>query len=115
MGRTMRPGIPFEIHESRRRDSVRLSLSGELDLASTPILKDRLTRLRAKRTAVQLDLSKLEFIDSTGLHLLIQATRDARVDSWKLQIEPDVAPEVARLFKLVHFDHASVGDDSQED
>lgn len=93
----------FEIHESQHDGEVRLSLAGELDLASTRVLEDRLTRLRAKRRAVRLDLSKLEFIDSTGLHLLIRAFGDSRTDGWALQIEPEVSVTVGRLFKLVHF------------
>ena len=98
------PVPEFDIHESPEGNGLRLTLTGELDLGSTPTLDDRLTRLRAKKTAVMLDLSKLQFIDSTGLHLLIRAVGDARIDGWQLQIDPDVAPRVMRLFKLVHFD-----------
>ena len=94
----------FEIHETRETDWLRLTLTGELDIGSTPILENRLTSFRVKKTAVMLDLSQLEFIDSTGLHLLIRALGDARIDGWRLEIAPDIAPRVMRLFKLVHFD-----------
>jgi anti-anti-sigma factor len=94
----------FEIAESRTADGLRLSLHGELDLVSTRALDDRLTRLRAKRRPVRLDLSQLEFIDSTGLHLLIRAVADARTDGWRFQIEPEVSHPVRRLFALIHFD-----------
>lgn len=97
-------GQYFEILESQDHEAVRLSLQGELDFASTRMLEDRLTSLRAKKRTVRLDLSKLEFIDSTGLHLLIRALGDARSNGWKFQIEPDVSIPVQRLFKLVHFD-----------
>lgn len=94
----------FEILEHREHGELRLSLHGELDFASTPVLDDRLTRLRGKRQAVRLDLSELQFIDSTGLHLLIRSLGDARSNGWNFQIEPGVSPTVERLFKLVHFD-----------
>lgn len=94
----------FEILENRDAGGLRLSLKGELDFASTRVLDDRLTRLRAKKKAVRLDLSNLEFIDSTGLHLLIRALGDARSNGWRLEIEREVSPMVERLFKLVHFD-----------
>jgi anti-anti-sigma factor len=99
-------GLPptFEIHESQLDGCLRLSLTGELDLVSTPVLEDRLTRLRAKKSPVRLDLSSLEFIDSTGLDLLIRTIGDARLRRWQLQIEPEVAPQVMRLFRLVHLD-----------
>jgi|SRR5437588_3972899 len=94
----------FEIREHQDREQLRLTLCGELDFASTRMLDDRLTRLRAKKRAVRLDLSKLEFIDSTGLHLLIRSVGDARTNGWRLEIEPELSVTVSRLFKLVHFD-----------
>ena len=94
----------FEMHECRDQPTLRLSLEGELDPVSTLALEDRLTRLRAKRCAVQLDLSKLQFIDSTGLRLLIRAFADARTDGWQLEIEPELSSTVRSLFVLVHFD-----------
>ena len=100
----MGPPPTFQIHESRTNGRLRLSLTGELDLATTKVLDDRLTRLRATRSPVSLDLSQLDFVDSTGLRLLIQIVGDARIKHWQLRIEPDVAPEVMRLFRLVHLD-----------
>ena len=94
----------FEVEEADQDGQIRLSLHGELDRASTRVLEDRLTSLRAKKRSVRLDLSKLEFIDSTGLHLLIRAMSDARMNAWELQIEPDVSLTVSRLFKLCRFD-----------
>lgn len=94
----------FRIHESQMNGSVRLSLTGELDLGTTPVLEDRLTRLRATKSPVTLDLSRLDFIDSTGLHLLVRLVGDARMKRWQLRIEPDVAPQVMSVFRLVHLD-----------
>jgi anti-anti-sigma factor len=84
--------------------SLRLSLTGELDLGTSPELEDRLTRLRATKSPVTLDLSRLDFIDSTGLHLLVRMVGDARMKRWQLRIEPDVAPQVMSVFRLVHLD-----------
>lgn len=102
----------FEIREREDNGWLRLTVTGELDLGTTPILEDRLTSLRAKKAAVQLDLSQLEFIDSTGLHLLIRALGDARIDGWRLEIDPDVSPRVMRLFRLVHFDRLLLGEEN---
>ena len=95
----------LDINERQEESFLRLSLVGELDFASSPVLEDRLARLRAKRTAVRLDLSRLEFIDSTGLRLLIRTFGDARTGGWKLEIDGHLSPTVRSLFKLVHFDH----------
>ncbi len=106
------PPPQFNIDESRVDGSIRLSLSGELDLASAPLLEDRLARLRAGRKPVALDLSQLQFIDSTGLHLLIRELGEARAKGWELVIEPHVSPPVLRLFKIVRLDHLVAGADA---
>lgn len=55
-----------------------LSVYGELDVASGPILEKRIKRLQwAGAAAIVIDLSGLDFIDSTGLHVLIRAQRRA--------------------------------------
>ena len=83
---------------------MRLSLTGELDLLSSPVLDHRLASLRAARSPVRLDLSKLEFIDSTGLHLLVRTVGEARLKGWELAIDPDVSDPVRSAFRLVHLD-----------
>src|SRR5947209_7999205 len=100
----MRPPPNLEIYESRTDDGLRLSLEGELDLASTPLLEDRLAPLRARRLPVSLNLSNLKFIDSTGLHLLVRMVGDARIKHWHLWIEPELDPHVMRLLKIVHLE-----------
>lgn len=99
------PPPTFEIHETRSGEWVRLSLSGDLDLASVAELDDRLARLRALKSPVRLDLSRLRFIDSTGIHLLVRTVGEARLKRWPLDIEPAVSAPVMRLLKLVHLEH----------
>jgi anti-anti-sigma factor len=98
------PRPPFEIEESHPGGVLRLTLTGELDRWSAPVLEERLARLRVLKAPVRLDLSKLDFIDSTGIRLLIQSVGDARMKGWKFQIDPDLAPQVRSLFRLVHLD-----------
>ena len=98
-------GATFKMRESHAGDWLRLSLTGDLDIASAPALERRLAQLRATRSRVRLDLSKLDFIDSTGIHLLVRTFGDARLKHWELHIDRDVSPKVMRLFKLVRLDH----------
>lgn len=98
------PPIPFQINETQLDGWLRLSLTGELDRAAAPTLEQRLAPLRVNRVRVRLDLSKLEFIDSSGIHLLVQTIGEARLKHWEVEIESDLSPPVARLFKLVHLD-----------
>ena len=102
----------FAILESQEGDCVRRLLTGELDIASVPLLEDRLSGLRDSAVAVRLDLSKLDFIDSGGLHALIQAMNDASANGWRLQIDRDVPPQAMRVFEVVALDRLIPGFDS---
>ena len=51
-----------------------MRLSGELDLASAPLLESEIESVELGDTAlVVLDLEDLEFIDSTGLRIILAA------------------------------------------
>jgi anti-anti-sigma factor len=55
-------------------DRIVLSLHGELDLASAPLLQSEIERAEAgDATLMVLDLDDLEFIDSTGLRIILAA------------------------------------------
>jgi anti-sigma B factor antagonist len=102
----------FAIHESQDGDWLRLVLTGEFDIAAAPVLEDRLAGLRDRAIAVRLDLSKLDFIDSGGLHAVIQAMNDASANGWQLRIDRAVAPQAMRVFELVGLDRLVPGFDS---
>lgn len=53
---------------------VRLALHGELDLTNTATLEVALNAALASGDDVLVDLAKLEFLDSTGISLLVRAT-----------------------------------------
>ncbi|HLY50695.1 MAG TPA: STAS domain-containing protein [Solirubrobacteraceae bacterium] len=105
------PPAQFEIRESREDRAVRLRLTGELDLASAPALEQRLEALRADGHNVRLDLSALDFIDSTGVHVLFRAYSLASADGWAFQIDPDVAPPVMRVLHIVNLDQLILTED----
>lgn len=50
-----------------------VAVSGELDAASTADLEAPLGAVSAQESAVVLDLSDCQFVDSTGLHAIIDA------------------------------------------
>lgn len=55
-----------------------ISVGGELDLASSPALEEELDRVAASGTQlVIVDLRELEFMDSTGLSVLVRAHQRA--------------------------------------
>jgi anti-sigma B factor antagonist len=100
----------FEIDEQQEGGSMRLQLTGELDLVSVPLLGNRLEQLHAEKRPVRLDLSRLEFMDSTGIHLLINELNHARADGWQFAVDPYLAPQVQHLFKLTDVERFTQGD-----
>jgi anti-sigma B factor antagonist len=77
----------FELeHHPESDGALRATLSGELDLATVDELRDYLLEAAALGKALRLDLTELEFIDSTGLQLLLTAAADACRDGWDFTI-----------------------------
>ena len=97
----MRSGPSFELDERHADGRVWLKLIGELDLATAPRLADRLHQLREENRTVVVDLSGVEFMDSSGLHVFLDAVADARSGRWTLEVLDDLSPPVRRLFELM--------------
>ncbi|HEX2085318.1 MAG TPA: STAS domain-containing protein [Solirubrobacteraceae bacterium] len=81
--------------ESRSPAEATLKLSGELDLVTAPALNAELARHSARGHRVVLDLSQIEFLDSTGLVLLMETARDDG-----LLLRRNLSPAVARLLEV---------------
>lgn len=68
----------FAVHTHSTGRTVRLALSGELDIVSSPVLERTMAELAASDAELfVVDLRGLEFMDSTGLHVLLQAQQQA--------------------------------------
>jgi len=74
-------------------------LRGELDIDSAPDLERVLLRSRPASQRVVLDLSELEFMDSTGLRVLVRARAVAEDGGWEVVLR-DVPPTIRRLFDM---------------
>jgi anti-anti-sigma factor len=91
----------FEIDQATRADgTVVVSVRGELDMATAPELQAVLGDLAAQRRGTLLDLSALQFLDSTGLRLILGATADGAGDGWDFALARDLPTPVDRLFGL---------------
>ncbi|HEV7461528.1 MAG TPA: STAS domain-containing protein [Solirubrobacteraceae bacterium] len=86
------------------RGTVRLTLTGELDISSAPQLDEELAKVEAASPPiVVLDLRSLEFMDSTGLRTIVTADARAREEGRRLAIVrgPDA---VHRVFSVTRLD-----------
>ena len=74
--------------------------SGELDLASSPALEQELERAAGSDAAmVILDLRQLEFMDSTGLSVLIRAQQQTQAAGRRFGVVKGTS-QVQRLLDL---------------
>jgi len=79
---------------------VRVAPVGELDLVGTPRLEQTIRDLLASGfDRLVVDLTNVEFIDSTGLRLLLALQASADEGTLALEIRPG-PPAVQRIFEL---------------
>lgn len=98
--------VPGQLQIESRTDanSVTLLLRGELDLTSAPVFERELRVAEAARPGrVIIDLSGLEFMDSTGLRALLLARERAQDDEHELVLRrgPRQVQRVLELTKTV--------------
>jgi len=107
----LRPEPPtFDVTELRENARVRVRVCGELDLATASGLADRLRSLHERNTAVLLDLDELDFIDASGLRVVLCAASHAANDGWPFTVTRGSA-RVRRLFEMVDIDkHVPIED-----
>lgn len=92
--------IPFSIFISRDDGDAHVVLIGELDTASAPLLRDKLTQLLAEEPAnIVLDLASLDFIDSSGLAVIVAAHKACEAQQSKLIV---LSPKLSayRIFEI---------------
>jgi len=93
--------VPIEIETRKvKTGETMVTVIGEIDLATTPQVQKAVSRIKGR---VVLDLRKVEFMDSTGIRMLIQERNrlvDAGSDLWLLITNPTIR----RLVELTGID-----------
>jgi anti-sigma B factor antagonist len=104
----------FSIQSARIHAGIMLSVRGELDLATAPVVEGELQRVEAEHEVVAIDLRQVDFIDSSGLHVLIKA-RERAAGSGRRLVLLQGSPQVRRVLSLTGLvDQMEVMDDPGE-
>lgn len=91
---------PLLVIESREDgDALVVALKGEFDLASTQLVDEELGRAQESYDVVILDLRRVTFMDSTALHVVLNADRRLRDAGGALRVIPG-GRQVQRLLEL---------------
>jgi anti-anti-sigma factor len=95
---------PFDMHIDVQGDTASIRLVGELDVASAPALRDQIVRLVSEgRNRVVFDCAALDFIDSTGLGVLIGARARCLAANGAVELH-GVKPALQRLLAVTGID-----------
>jgi anti-anti-sigma factor len=91
----------LSLHTYQESGSVRVAVSGELDLSSALTFEEELRRIeeQSRPPLLVLDLRSLKFMDSTGLRMILSAHARAVNHGRKLAIV-EGGDAVRRIFRL---------------
>jgi anti-sigma B factor antagonist len=96
---TSQPVVPFAVETTRYGEGVVvLSFAGELDLAVIETAREALKLVMGGSELVVIDLTRLEFLDASGVSLLIRLAR-IRGAPDSLRLLPSRHPGVNRILE----------------
>jgi anti-sigma B factor antagonist len=99
------PPEEFSISATERDGALHLSLRGELDLATAPELEELLDRRLVAGTEVVIDLRGLEFMDSSGVRVLVAGHAQAsRAGTRLVLVRPEPGSPVAKIIEVSGLD-----------
>jgi len=93
---------PFSMSEHEDGGVRVIAVAGELDIATAPQLCARLDATRTgRRPRLLVDLTAVDFCDSTGLRALLGAASEVRAHGGRFAIVCPPRGDVARLLEIV--------------
>lgn len=84
--------------------TLQLRLAGDLDLSDSGALRQRLSHLKRAGTHVVLDLSRITFVDCSGLRVILEAL-ESEPGEPTVELAPGVSGPFRRLLALVDLGH----------
>ncbi|RKX26626.1 MAG: anti-anti-sigma factor [Candidatus Zixiibacteriota bacterium] len=95
----------MEIKSREEGNVVVFALSGRLDLASGATLKENLKKYFEKNaTSIHLNLTEVEFINSSGLGALVSIMKEIRLRKGRLTLS-NLASYVQEIFEITQLSH----------
>jgi anti-sigma B factor antagonist len=108
--------LPFAIRSATVGDAIVISVSGELDMATSPELARTIELVTAQVCKiVVVDLTGVTFLDSSGLDALVRGQRDLVERGVWLRLATAPGSAVRRVLEITHLTDALVIVDSVDD
>jgi len=96
--------MELDIRTKHDGDVCTISLDGEIDVYTAPVLKEELVNaIQGGCTHLILDLEKVGFIDSSGLGVLVSALRRAREKDGTVRVVC-TRENILKIFRITGLD-----------
>ena len=94
------PQTPFEMDSTNDGAKGRVTLTGELDIATVPRVQQAVDAMLAEGvTQITIDLAGVGFVDSSGLRLFIVLDQRATSEGWTLALTRPT-PQALTVFRV---------------
>ena len=98
----VRSAVPAELEIERTEEPSGFRVAGDLDVSTVDLLADALEQAVVAGGDLRIDLSEVDFVDSTGLQLLVRSARRLEDRGRLILVAPQ--PRVRLLFDYVLLD-----------
>jgi anti-anti-sigma factor len=100
--------VHVEIEERKGDDVIVARLTGELDIAGAEVTGRRIAEaVPSSARGVVVDMTDLEFIDSSGVSMLFSLARRVGSRRQELRVVAPAGKPVARVLEIVEFERAA--------
>jgi anti-anti-sigma factor len=94
-------GRGFMVQSERTNGHEHIRVLGEMDLSVIGLVDREMRRAEATDAErIVLDLHELEFMDASGIRLLLNASERSKSDGGRLRITRASSPQVRRVLEL---------------
>ena len=95
----------MEIKTRKEGEVVIISLEGEVDISATELIREKFKKLlEEKKEAILVDMTKVSYIDSSGLGLLVEARQEMEKYSGEIKLF-GLSSDVQKVFELTRLNN----------
>lgn len=100
----MRDGAAIDISQERVGSAAIVRVSGDVDMTGSPRLRDEIrTAQDARPERIVIDLSEVQYMDSSGLATLVEAMKNAK-SKGSLLVLCSMHDKVRGIFEIARLD-----------
>jgi len=92
--------LPFSVSCQQRDGGAIIVVTGDVDMSTSPQLRDQLRAPEAQAATVVLDLRDVSFMDSSGLGAIVGEHKRAREHGFRFAVAVGGATAVERILVL---------------